>query len=162
MIRSAHFSPNALCIRNNRIMRWYQRSYAARSSLQVYSSRRERAARSLYRHLMAFSSSPSIRLPGQKRTNASASISTCRPRSYLSRRAMITSNAVIEKGAGMKLVKGASEELISTLGCRTWPTWGCNPSTFPWSYSDDEVCLVLSGDFTVIPDDGSESMGKYA
>lgn len=78
-----------------------------------------------------------------------------------SRRCVIMSSAVEEKGAGMRLIKGAEEALIGKMGCRSWGKWGCGPSTFPWTYSDDEVCLVLTGDFTVIPDDGGETMGKF-
>lgn len=62
----------------------------------------------------------------------------------------------------MKVIKGADEQTITELGCRSWGKWGCEPSKFPWTYSDDEVCLVLEGDFTVIPDDGSESMDVQA
>lgn len=75
---------------------------------------------------------------------------------------MVVASAVVEKGAGMKAIRSADEDTIAELGCRSWGKWGCGPSTFPWTYSDDEVCLVLEGDFTVIPDDGSESMGKHS
>lgn len=68
--------------------------------------------------------------------------------------------APVEKGAGMRLIQAADEATIEKLGCRSWSTWGCPSSSFDWSYSDDEVCLVLAGDFTVTPDDGSEPMGK--
>lgn len=73
---------------------------------------------------------------------------------------MIRSSAAVEKGSGMRIIKAADEETIVKMGCRSWSKWGCEASTFPWTYSDDEVCLVLEGDFTVIPDDGGESMGK--
>lgn len=77
------------------------------------------------------------------------------------RRSLIMSIApVTEKGSGMRLIPQADESTIEKLGCRSWGTWGCEPSTFPWSYDDDEVCLVIEGDFTVIPDDGGEPMGK--
>ncbi|CAN8072960.1 unnamed protein product [Agarophyton chilense] len=72
------------------------------------------------------------------------------------------SATIVEKGAGMRLIKNADEKTIDKLGCRSWDTWGCEPSTFPWTYSDDEVCLVMNGDFTVIPDDGSEKMDVKA
>lgn len=73
---------------------------------------------------------------------------------------MVISSKIVEKGGGMKVIKAADEQTIAELGCRSWGKWGCEPSTFPWTYSDDEVCLVLEGDFTVIPDDGSDSMGE--
>lgn len=96
------------------------------------------------------------RLPSSNRPSGTRSFLPCTP----IRRAMVTSSAVIEKGAGMRIIKAADEQTIAKLGCRSWNKWGCAPSTFPWSYADDEVCLVLEGEFTVIPDEGGESMGK--
>lgn len=64
-------------------------------------------------------------------------------------------------GAGMRVIRQADETTIEGLMCRSWGTWGCEPSTFPWTYSADEVCLVVEGDFTVFPNDGSEPMGKF-
>lgn len=75
------------------------------------------------------------------------------------RRGTVMTTTVVEKGAGMRLIKDADEEMISKLGCRSWSTWGCDASSFPWTYSDDEVCFVLEGEVRVIPDDGSEPMG---
>lgn len=76
------------------------------------------------------------------------------------RRAIMTCSTTVEKGSGMRLIQAADEASILKLGCRSWSTWGCDPSTFPWTYSEDEVCLVLEGDFTVFPDDGSKPMRK--
>jgi hypothetical protein len=36
----------------------------------------------------------------------------------------------------------------------SWPTWGCGVSTFPWTYDEQETCLLLEGDVTVTPDGG--------
>lgn len=33
-----------------------------------------------------------------------------------------------------------------------WPTWGCEASKFPWSYSENETCYVLEGRVIVTPD----------
>ncbi|EKX34356.1 hypothetical protein GUITHDRAFT_80592 [Guillardia theta CCMP2712] len=35
---------------------------------------------------------------------------------------------------------------------KKWPTWDCEPSKFPWSYSQTETCYVLEGHVTVTPD----------
>jgi len=43
---------------------------------------------------------------------------------------------------------------LQRLGVTSWPTWGCGVSTFPWSYDEQETCLLLEGDVTVTPDDG--------
>ena len=46
------------------------------------------------------------------------------------------------------------ESTIIELGIKEWPIWTCEPSTFPWTYSDKETCLILEGDITVTPDEG--------
>ena len=40
------------------------------------------------------------------------------------------------------------------LGVRSWPTWGCDASKFPWSYSSAETAYVLKGRVIVTPDGG--------
>lgn len=80
----------------------------------------------------------------------------------VNRRTVSMSGPVEEKGGGMRLIRAADEETISKLGCRSWGTWGCEPSTFPWTYADDEVCLVLEGDFTVTSDNGGDAMDVQA
>ncbi len=47
------------------------------------------------------------------------------------------------------------ENTINALGVTHWPIWTCDPSTFPWTYSEKETCLILEGDVTVTPDEGS-------
>jgi hypothetical protein len=37
---------------------------------------------------------------------------------------------------------------------KAWPTWGCEPSKFPWSYSSTETAYVVAGKVTVTPDGG--------
>ena len=44
---------------------------------------------------------------------------------------------------------------LQSLGVMSWPTWGCEVSTFPWTYEEQETCLLLEGDVTVTPDGGS-------
>ena len=46
------------------------------------------------------------------------------------------------------------ESTINELRIKQWPIWTCDPSSFPWSYSDKETCLLLEGDVTVTPDGG--------
>ena len=38
-----------------------------------------------------------------------------------------------------------------------WGEWEKAPSTFAWSYSEKETCLILEGSATVSADDGSQS-----
>lgn len=48
--------------------------------------------------------------------------------------------------AGKKIdVRRPSENEIEKMGIRSWGTWGCEISTFPWKYDDPETCLVLEG-----------------
>ena len=38
-----------------------------------------------------------------------------------------------------------------------WPIWTCEPSTFDWSYTEKETCLILEGKVTI--SDGKDSVG---
>ena len=33
---------------------------------------------------------------------------------------------------------------------KSWPIWKCDPSTFDWTYTDEEHCYVLEGNVKVI------------
>ena len=46
------------------------------------------------------------------------------------------------------------EERIAAEGIRDWPVWSCEVSSFPWSYSERETCLLLDGEVMVTPDGG--------
>jgi uncharacterized cupin superfamily protein len=54
----------------------------------------------------------------------------------------------------IKVVPKASEEAIAKLRAKSWPTWGCDVSKFPWTYGENETCLLLKGKVTVTPTDG--------
>jgi uncharacterized cupin superfamily protein len=43
---------------------------------------------------------------------------------------------------------------LSTLGVSSWPTWSKEVSTFPWTYSEQEVAYVLEGEVVVTPQGG--------
>ncbi|KAF6255591.1 hypothetical protein COO60DRAFT_1272426 [Scenedesmus sp. NREL 46B-D3] len=43
---------------------------------------------------------------------------------------------------------------VQEMGVSRWPTWGCEASTFPWSYAENETCYVLQGRVLVTPDGG--------
>jgi uncharacterized cupin superfamily protein len=40
--------------------------------------------------------------------------------------------------------------------CKSWPIWTCEPSTFDWSYTEKETCLILEGKVTI--SDGKDSV----
>ena len=44
--------------------------------------------------------------------------------------------------------------------CKTWPIWRHDPSTFEWTYTDKETCLLLEGRVTVT--DGTDSVSFQA
>lgn len=54
------------------------------------------------------------------------------------------------------IVDKPSQEQISM--CRDWPIWTCEPSSFDWSYTEKETCLLLEGSVTVTDKDGSETV----
>ena len=62
----------------------------------------------------------------------------------------------------MKKISQADEETIEKMGCRKWGKWGCEPSEFPWKYDNDEVCLVLQGEFSVKDDKTGDVMEVQA
>ena len=43
------------------------------------------------------------------------------------------------------LVEVPTEEKLERLNIREWSPWECEPSTFDWEYSSDEIAYVLEG-----------------
>ena len=61
----------------------------------------------------------------------------------------------------ISVTQNPSKEMIDKIGCRSWPIWEKEPSTFPWHYGEKETCLILEGNVTVTSKDGeSVSFGK--
>ncbi|KAI7845671.1 hypothetical protein COHA_000785 [Chlorella ohadii] len=56
--------------------------------------------------------------------------------------------------SGITLNSSPSEQELKALGVRSWPTWGCEASKFPWSYDSAETAYVLRGRVIVTPDGG--------
>jgi uncharacterized cupin superfamily protein len=52
------------------------------------------------------------------------------------------------------IVRKPTEE--EAKNCEVWPIWKCQPSTFDWSYTEKETCLLIEGKVTVT--DGKESV----
>ena len=48
-----------------------------------------------------------------------------------------------------------TETTIQELGIKNWPIWTCDVRSFDWTYEDQETCLFLEGEVTVIPADGA-------
>lgn len=54
-----------------------------------------------------------------------------------------------------------SQERLAQLSVSSWSTWSKEVSTFPWTYSEQEVAYVLEGEVTVTPKGGDPvSFGK--
>ena len=56
--------------------------------------------------------------------------------------------------SGITVTSNPDPAQLESLGVMSWPTWGCEVSTFPWTYDESETCLLLEGDVTVTPDGG--------
>ncbi|ABK97819.1 cupin domain-containing protein [Pelobacter propionicus] len=44
---------------------------------------------------------------------------------------------------------------LDKLGVKSWPTWECEVSEFPWNYDARETCYLLEGEVIVTPDGGT-------
>jgi uncharacterized cupin superfamily protein len=43
---------------------------------------------------------------------------------------------------------------LDAMGVSSWPTWSKEVSSFPWTYSEQEVAYVLEGEVVVTPKGG--------
>lgn len=43
---------------------------------------------------------------------------------------------------------------LQSLGVTSWSTWSKEISTFPWTYSEQEIAYILEGEVTVTTKDG--------
>jgi len=51
-------------------------------------------------------------------------------------------------------VKYLSEKEILEKEVRSWPTWSCEVSEFPWEYIEQESCYILEGQIDITTEDG--------
>ena len=52
------------------------------------------------------------------------------------------------------LIKKLTEDEIQEMGIRSWSTWSCDKSEFPWEYSEKESCYILEGQVDVTTENG--------
>jgi uncharacterized cupin superfamily protein len=52
------------------------------------------------------------------------------------------------------VIRNPGSAQLEQLGVQGWPIWSCGVSHFPWTYEEQETCLLLEGDVTVTPDGG--------
>ncbi len=57
------------------------------------------------------------------------------------------------------VVRKPEEGELERLGVLGWPTWDCEPQTFPWHYERKEVCYILEGKVTVEAEGTSVTFG---
>lgn len=44
---------------------------------------------------------------------------------------------------------------VKTRGIDSWPIWTKEVSRFDWTYSGDEECYILEGEFSIETDEGT-------
>ena len=81
------------------------------------------------------------------------SAATCRAPAAAGRRLALRVSAAAAAAPAIKVWKPSAAEAAAA---KKWPTWGCDASRFPWSYSSTETCLLLAGSVVVTPDGGGE------
>ena len=52
------------------------------------------------------------------------------------------------------IIKQLSEEEIQEKRIRSWSTWSCEKSEFPWEYSERETCYIIEGQVDVTTESG--------
>ncbi len=55
------------------------------------------------------------------------------------------------------IVKKPSDE--EAAACKAWPIWKCESSSFDWTYTEKETCLLIEGKVTVTDGKDSVSFG---
>jgi len=56
-------------------------------------------------------------------------------------------------------VKKPTKEELESMEVKSWPTWGCEASSFDWEYDDKESCYIIEGDVTVVTPEGEVKFG---
>lgn len=51
--------------------------------------------------------------------------------------------------SGITVTSNPDPAQLQSLGVSSWPIWVCVVTTFPWTYDEQETCLLLEGDVTV-------------
>jgi uncharacterized cupin superfamily protein len=57
--------------------------------------------------------------------------------------------------SAIKVERAPTEARLAELGVKSWPIWTKEPSSFPWTYDQPEICFFLDGEVEVTPDGGS-------
>ena len=65
-----------------------------------------------------------------------------------------SSSGTPKRSTGKKIIRVEKNRRKEEF--QNWPVWGCEQSTFPWTYGQTEQCYILKGKVTVIPDENPE------
>ncbi|XP_021903393.1 uncharacterized protein LOC110818733 [Carica papaya] len=95
------------------------------------------------------------------KTPLSYSLFTARSGLVRSTPAAIRAESMATEKLGITVHTNPPESILTELGVRKWPKWGCPPSKFPWTYTSKETCYLLEGKVKVYPDgsDGFVEIG---
>jgi len=52
----------------------------------------------------------------------------------------------------IRVTKPTPDE-IAKMQIKSWSTWGCGVSKFPWTYGDTETAYMIAGEVTITPTD---------
>lgn len=69
---------------------------------------------------------------------------------------MASSGGVGSDLGEIEVIYQPDDTFLQKKGVDNWGTWGCDVSKFPWTYSENESCYLLSGKVTVTPTDASK------
>lgn len=58
------------------------------------------------------------------------------------------------------IIKKLSAEEIDEMGIKSWPIWEKEISRFDWTYTDQEYCYIIDGEFVVETDEGEYNIGQ--
>ncbi len=63
---------------------------------------------------------------------------------------------------GMSQIKISrlNDDQINELGILSWPIWEKEVSRFSWTYSENEQCYIIDGEFTVETEHGNFNVVK--
>ena len=61
------------------------------------------------------------------------------------------------------IIQQLSKEELNNKGVFSWPVWTKEISRFDWTYSGEEHCYILDGEFNIETDEGTFSVkpGDY-
>jgi hypothetical protein len=69
---------------------------------------------------------------------------------------MSTADSTTAAASEIQVISQPDQAFLEKKGVFNWSTWGCQASSFPWTYDSAESCYLLKGTVTVTPRDGRQ------